>query len=180
MTPKEKNEYKKLGNVTYFIPEQNRAEELTPKSVSYYIISSEIMKKSKTDFFEGEELNISPIGSLYFLEDKIIIKNKDIIKFGNFDSSFKLTLEYLFNYYTEEIANLESKYLKKLCFRNYIDERRVFFSFSSNILFIISLILCLILFILIIFSYSSLLNFSFINLFFSIYNLYLYNNTNYN
>ena len=102
------------------------------------------MKKSKTDFFEGEELNISPIGSLYFLEDKIIIKNKDIIKFGNFNSSFKLTLEYLFNYYSEEIANSEIKCLKKLGFKNYIDERRVSFSFSSNILFIISFILCLI------------------------------------
>ena len=124
ITPKEKNVYKKLSNVTYFIPEQNRAEELTPKSVSYYIIPSEIMEKIKNCFFEGEKLNISPIESLYLLEDKIIIKNKNIIKFGNLDSSFKLTIEYIFNYYSEEIANSEIESLKKVDFKNYIDERR--------------------------------------------------------
>ena len=124
ITSKDKNEYKKLLNVNYFIPEQNREEELTPKIVSYYIIPYEIMDKIKNCFFEEEKLNISPIESLSLVEDKIIIKNKNIFKFGNLDSSFKLTLEYIFNYNSDEIANSEIKYSKKVGIKDYINERK--------------------------------------------------------
>ena len=120
---KEKDEYIKLTKVNDFIPAQYRAGELKSKSASYYIIPSEIKEKIKNCFFEKEKLNVNPTGSLSLVENKIIIKNKNIINFGNLDNSFKLTLKYIFNYFSDEIANSEINYLIKDDIKDYINQR---------------------------------------------------------
>ena len=116
---KENYEFKQLTNVNDFIPRQIEQK--------YYIIPSEIMEVIKNSFFEGKNIdkNISTIKLSYINNNTIIITNENIIKVGILDEAFKFKIQYIFSFYSNEIANSEIFYLKKkdIDINNYIKER---------------------------------------------------------
>ena len=115
---KPKNEFIKLNKVNNFIPSKNREEEI------YYIIPSEIIEAIKSGFFENKNLDISPVELSYINNNKIMIKNKNIIKLGNLNETLNFSIQYIFNYFSIEIAKSEMDYLKNNDINDYIKDRR--------------------------------------------------------
>ena len=115
---KPKNEFIKLNKVNNFIPSQIREKEI------YYIIPSEIIEAIKSCFFENKNLDISPVELSYINNNKIMIKNKNIIKLGNLNETLNFSIQYIFNYFSIEIAKSEMDYLKNNDINDYIKDRR--------------------------------------------------------
>ena len=118
---KEKSEFKQLTNINYFFPEQIENEEIA-SSPFYYIIPSEIMDEIKESIFEIKNLDLSPI-KIFFMNNNIFIKNKNIINVGALDNAFKFTIKYIFIFNSKEISNTEFKSLENIDIENYIKNR---------------------------------------------------------
>ena len=78
----------------------------------------------KKCFFEDKNLDISPIELSYINNNKIMIKNKNIIKLGYLNEALNFSIQYIFYYFSNEIAVSEINYLKNDDINDYIKDRR--------------------------------------------------------
>ena len=115
---KDKENFKELTNVIYFIPKEIENNKII-SSPSFYLISSETKDVLEEIFFDGKNLQIDRI-NLTIKDKKILVKEKNVIKVYNIDETNKITIQYIFMYNTKYIFDSEFSKLEKLTIEKYI------------------------------------------------------------
>ena len=118
---KDNEKFKELSKVSSIIPSQIENEKIN-SSPFYYAIPSEMKDKLESCFFDDKLLLMIPV-NLSFKDNRILIKEKNVIKICELDTEFKITIKYIIIYNSNNIMNLEVQYLENTTIEDYIIKR---------------------------------------------------------